>query len=194
MTEAELSLGSHRRPYWRPGYYLFVFVLVLADLLSKDWAWQFSNRLEPQQVFGDWLSWETLTNPGGVFGLWRGLTLPLTIVRIFAVGLLFWLLGRQARANWKGSATLSLLLAGAIGNLYDNLSAWMPWEGNGEVRDFIRVDLGVQPDWWPDVLPWLFHPWPIFNLADSYISIAFIILIAGLAAVELQAPKPKEAP
>ncbi len=108
MTEAELSLGSHRRPYWRPGYYLFVFVLVLADLLSKDWAWQFWN-LGPQQVFGDWLSWQTLTNPGGVFGLWRGLTLPLTIVRIFAVGLLFWLLGRQARANWKGSATLSLL-------------------------------------------------------------------------------------
>jgi lipoprotein signal peptidase len=68
----------------------------------------------------------------------------------------------------------------------------MPWEGNGEVRDFIRVDLGAQPGWWPDVLPWLFHPWPIFNLADSFIFIGFVLLISGLAVVDLNTGK-KEA-
>ena len=48
----------------------------------------------------------------------------------------------------------------------------------------MRFQLGPAPGWWPDFLPWLFNPWPIFNFADSCISIGFILLLTGLGRVE----------
>ena len=113
------------------------------------------------------------------------MTVPLTIVRIFAVGLLIWLAARQDREHPRAKITLALVLAGAAGNLYDNLGGWFGWsDGTGFVRDFIRVDLGAAPGWWPDFLPWLFHPWPIFNVADSCITIGFLLLLTGLGKVK----------
>ncbi|MCH2111223.1 MAG: signal peptidase II [Planctomycetes bacterium] len=161
-------------PKWA-WFWLAVVLLWVADLWSKAWAWQFWGQ-GPVPVFDDWLSWHTIFNPGGVFGIGRDWTVVLTVVRVIAAGVLVYLIRRQSDSNRAGLYTLGLLLAGACGNLYDNLSAWMPWDGNGQVRDFIRVDLGVP----------FFDPWPIFNLADSYITLGFVLLVTGLAKVELE--------
>ena len=89
--------------------------------------------------------------------------------------------------------TLGLLTAGAIGNLYDNLGRFTGWaDGSGHVRDFVRFDLGPAPSWIPEKI-WLFDPWPIFNFADSCITIGFLLLLTGLGSVEWPAgaSKPK---
>ena len=164
----------------RPGFWILVVTLLAADLLSKDWAWQYAGEGDVE-LLGDWLSLHTVYNPGGVFGIAQDFTVPLTIVRSLAVLVIVYLVGRQPRGNGLGVFTLALLLAGALGNLYDNLSRWAPWDGTGEVRDFMKVDLGF----------WPFDPWPIFNLADSCITVGFILLITGLAKIHLRAhPAP----
>ena len=64
---------------------------------------------------------------------------------------------------------LVLVLAGAVGNLYDNLFTPARREGArfGEVRDFIDVYFAR----------WDWH-FPSFNLADACISVGAVLLLA----------------
>jgi len=179
--EAELARNGYRNlPFWG-----IVIALILADLLTKAWAFSSLPEYGVTPVWGDFLGWQRLLNPGGVFGIAQGLTTPLTIIRVFAVGLLIWLAAQQLLHNRRGRFTLALLTAGAVGNLYDNLGALTGWAGgSGHVRDFVRVDLGAAPTWWPDFVAWPFHPWPIFNLADSCITVGFVLILTGLGRIE----------
>ena len=156
-------------------FWLFALLLVALDLLTKSWVFSITNE-GPIFLSGDWLVLHQTTNPGGIFGLGQDLTVALTCLRMVAVGVLVFLVFRQAAENRRGLFVLALLFGGAVGNLWDNLSRWMPWPGNGEVRDFLLVDLGF----------WPFHPWPSFNFADACISVSFLLLVTGLAKIELE--------
>ena len=118
-----------------------------------------------------------------------GQSLLLGVASGAVSGLMIWLVSRQSPDNRRGLAVLAMLIAGASGNLYDNLSAWMPWAGNGEVRDFVQVYF-AEPGWWPGWPSWPFDPWPIFNLADALIVTGFVSLISGFAHLQV---KPEEA-
>ena len=54
----------------------------------------------------------------------------------------------------------SLILGGAIGNLIDRIFL-------GSVTDFL----------WCDFPDWIMHRWPVFNIADSSIVVAIVILV-----------------
>lgn len=186
MTDPHVEGPS--RGLLRPVFWSFVVGLLIIDLLSKSWAFSEIGIHGQRPILGEWLSYFCITNSGGIWGAGNGggFTGALTIVRLIAVGILILFVKRQADANRMGLFTLGLLIAGAVGNLYDNLSAWMPWdlEEPGKVRDFIMVDFNV-PGWWPDWLGWPFHPFPIFNFADACISVGFVLLITGWAKLRL---------
>jgi len=177
-----------------PVFWLLVVGLVTADLWSKAWAHgTLAFEGEWQPVLGEWLSIQKVYNSGGLFGLGQGLTNLFVVVRFLALGFMFWLVPRQIRGRSMPVFTLAILIAGAVGNLYDNLSKWAPWPGNGLVRDFVRVDLGAAPGFLPD-WAWPFDPWPIFNLADSCITLGFVLLLTGIARVRLHAGVETGAP
>ncbi len=174
MKRGNLSPTTRLRGPALALFWCFALGLVVIDLFSK--AWVFSLTAEgPVFVAGNWLVLHQTTNPGGIFGWGQGLTVPLTFLRLVAVAVLIALVFRQNPQNRRGLFVLALLFGGAMGNLWDNLSRWLPWSGNGEVRDFLRLDLGF----------WPFHPWPSFNFADACISVSFVLLISGLAKIEL---------
>ncbi len=175
----------------RPLFFLMVAVLLASDLLTKSWSFSAVGNGLSRPLLGDWLSVYCVRNPGGIWGLGQSLTIPLTIVRLAAVGVLIYFVSRQPNGNRCGMFVLGLLLAGALGNLYDNLAPWMPWSGDGHVRDFIMVRFG-EPGWWPGFVPWLFDPWPIFNFADSFIFAGFLMLLTGAANLSLKQPAPVE--
>lgn len=168
-----------------------VLLLVVADLALKSWSFSAVGLGNTHRLAGDWLAVHCITNPGGVWGLGKDWTPVLTLIRLVAVGVMVWLIGRQDPANRRGLTVLAMLIGGAVGNLYDNLSAWMPWPGNGEVRDFVWVYF-AEPGWWPGFLGWPFAPWPIFNLADSLIVLAFLALITGFAHLRVKEPEPDD--
>lgn len=178
------------RRFGHPLLWLAVVLLAVADLGLKSWAFSRVGLGNAEAVSGNWLAIRCITNPGGVWGMAQDFTPVLTAIRVVAVGLMIWLVGRQSSDNKRGLAVLAMLIAGASGNLYDNLSAWMPWAGNGEVRDFVQVYF-AEPGWWPSWPSWPFDPWPIFNLADALIVTGFVSLITGLAHLQV---KPEEAP
>ena len=96
------------------------------------------------------------TNSGSAFGLFQDYTLILTIASLFAIGFIIYFYQSHSDGSWITKITVGLLLGGAVGNLIDRLIA-------GRVTDFIDVG-----------------PWPIFNIADSSITVGITLLIANL--------------
>jgi len=184
-TNSHPSATSHG--FKRPWFWMLVIGLIVADLLSKQTVFASVGEHQPRvYLLGEWLSFYCIRNAGGIWGLGNDsawVTPVLTVVRMVAVVALILFVGKQADSNRMGLFTLGLLVAGAVGNLYDNLSAWLPWPGDGKVRDFILVDI-AEPSWWP--LGWPLDPFPVFNLADACISIGFLLLITGLSKLHFQ--------
>ncbi len=161
-----------------------LFVVWLAfDLWSKD---DMQTRLgmvsgQPRSarqidVVPGFLAWQGTWNPGVTFGIAPGQTkLILALTGIATIALLAWFGGTRSRSRLL-HVGLALILAGAIGNLYDR------WQW-GEVRDFVLIYIGdlEKPSW----------TWPNFNVADSgiVVGVGFVLWDAlfGVGAKEAKA-------
>jgi len=156
-----------------------VAVLVALDLWSKSAVFAFlegrelevSGRgYERYPIWGEWLAWMENTNYGAAFG--QGATMPWLLVPLRGVALIVVsvLIVRAPVRQRAYLSALVLILAGAAGNLYDNLF-YRPGDQDGRspfgpVRDFIDVYFGV----------WDWH-FPTFNVADSCICVGALLLI-----------------
>ena len=112
---------------------------------------------EPVQLVPGVLDLYLLYNPGAAFSLATGMTWVLTLVAgavVVGVALMARRLGSRAWA-----LTLGLLLGGALGNLTDRLLR-EPGFGVGHVVDFLRLPR-----------------WPVFNLADTSIVVAAVLVV-----------------
>ena len=161
--------------------FLVVVLLVGLDLWSKSavFAWleprpegiEYDAHGHPRYVLsGEWLALMLSRNPGAAFGRLGEFPHLLVGGRVIAVILLAVLLWRTARERRVLLVALVLVLAGALGNLYDNLFLRDPNDAHpwGLVRDFIDVYFGV----------WDWH-FPTFNVADSCISVGAVLLLAS---------------
>jgi signal peptidase II len=145
-------------------------VLVVLDLWSKSAVFGFLAESYPRVVEAgrSHLVFDTAAlrfelvawgNPGTIWGLFPNGTVVLMVVRCLAVVGLFWFLRGTARSARLQQLVLSLVLAGALGNLYDNFV-----RADRTVRDFLRFSGS-----WP--VSWDF---PAFNVADSCITVGAI--------------------
>ncbi len=145
-------------------------LLVALDLWSKAVVFAFLERQAPHLqeahrppylVFDgvvrfDLVSWG---NTGTIWGLLQNGTVPLMVLRCAAVVGLLWFLRNTARAARLQQFVLSLVFAGALGNLYDNFT-----RADRSVRDFLHFS-GTWPWRWD---------FPAFNVADSCITVGAI--------------------
>ncbi len=142
---------------------MFVVVALAAwaaDVATKVLAVDLLADRAPVDVVPGVLSLTLTRNPGAAFSIGTGLTVPLTIVACVVVVVVIRLAGRIRSAGWAWA--LGLLLGGALGNLTDRILR-EPAPFRGHVVDFLRL-----PNW------------PVFNLADSCIVVA-AVLIAWLS-------------
>lgn len=104
---------------------LIVFGVLLLDQGSKIWV-KTSMPLGSQfAVMGDWFIIHFSENPGMAFGLEFGGEwgkLALTLFRIGAVGLIIYFVNQliKTKAHWGFITAMSLILAGALGNILDS--------------------------------------------------------------------------
>ena len=152
------------------------------DLFTKAWAfarvaprparfdgetWQIPPH-EPILLLPGMLGLKLTTNTGAVFGLGEGgqsLFIAVTFGALGLIGYAFW---ESRRTDWANHLALGLLMAGALGNLYDRLRF-------GAVRDFLWLVPGT------GLWPW------IFNVAD-----AALVTGVGLLLVMSLWPEPRE--
>ena len=109
----------------------------------------------PRQVI-DHLVFLTVTrNRGAAFGLFQNFTLGFLAVSVVVLaGILIYYWSLPA-GDWSARIGLALVFGGALANAYDRLV-------KGSVIDFIQIP----------------H-WPIFNVADSSITVGVTILVLG---------------
>ena len=150
---------------------LSIFILIL-DQFSKYWI---RTRLElhEQVPLLDGFNLTFACNTGAAFSFLSdagGWQRWFFIVLAIAVSLfiLVWLIQVAAEKIWL-SLALSMVLAGAVGNVLDRILV-------GCVVDFIQVYLAFMPSE-PEWLWNLFNPWPSFNIADSAIFVGALMLI-----------------
>jgi len=114
-------------------------------------------------------------NPGAAFGIfadspsqWKvGLLIVFSIVALLIVSVLLW---KNSHTMTSTGVGLSLILGGAIGNLWDRLVS-------RHVVDFLLFYIGP-------------HQWPAFNVADSAIVVGAVLLIAEIVFAR---PSPEPA-
>jgi signal peptidase II len=137
---------------------LAVAALVAIDQLTKVWAVATLSD-GPMHVIGDSVQFSLSRNAGGAFGRFQGMTTLLAIGAI-VVSLL---IVREARHATDRVRLIgyTLVLGGAIGNLADRLFR-SPGFLKGHVVDFVAVGR-----------------FPVFNVADSCITIGAIVLVLG---------------
>ena len=118
-------------------------------------------------LVGEWLAFMHSLNRGMAWGFDKLPVLVLVGGRIAAVIFLFVLVVRTPARARLLAAALVLILAGAAGNLADNLFLG-PKDGAtfGAVRDFIDVYFER----------WSWH-FPTFNVADACISVGAVLLV-----------------
>ena len=150
--------------------YLWISVIViLLDQISK---FIIKNYLEVGEVIKVTPKFFWLThvqNSGAAFSISFGSFLlnkvVFIIVSVVAVLLLIYLNIRSKSKTEKFA--FALILGGAIGNLIDRILY-------GRVTDFLDCDF-------PDII---MNRWPVFNIADSSIVIAIVILIFFLLFIQ----------
>lgn len=106
-------LASHLR-LWS-----FAAAGLAADLWTKDWAFRTLKPSTPLVLVEDLCSLQLSLNPGALFGLGAGLAPIFVGASVLALLFVIYLFANTPACRWWIHIALGLVLAGALGNLYD---------------------------------------------------------------------------
>ena len=146
-------------------YLIIVVAVVALDRWTKNLVAQRIRLYAHIQVIPGFFRITHTENTGAAFSLfadstapWKtGLLIAFSVVALVVVSVLLW---KNNHAHTATGVGLSLIMGGALGNLWDRLA-------RGRVVDFLLVYIKQ-------------YQWPVFNLADSA-----IVVGAGLLIVEI---------
>jgi signal peptidase II len=142
---------------WRDLVFAAIVLLdIIADQLAKFWI---NVHTQPGEVLWDIgpLRIIHVLNTGAAFGIFEDHTPFLIVVDFIGIAVFLYLIF-GLRRQWPFinkmpvRVSIGLIMGGTIGNLIDRLRF-------GQVTDFIDVKI-----------------WPVFNVADSSVTIGVIIL------------------
>ncbi|MEP6561140.1 MAG: signal peptidase II [Nakamurella sp.] len=137
-------------------------VVVILDLLSKIIVVATIDPNQPVRILGGLVYFSLIRNSGAAFSMATGYTWVLALVAIGVVVVIIRMAPRLRSTPW--AISLGLVLGGAIGNLIDRLFR-APGFLQGHVVDFVSV-FGPNAEYFP-----------VFNVADSAITIGGISLV-----------------
>ncbi|MCG8344418.1 MAG: signal peptidase II [Chlorobiales bacterium] len=148
-------------------FFLAIILLVVAlDQFTKQLALTHLTQSENSIILiADWLKLTYTENTGIAFGISLGSPAMLIVITalILVSVLLFVVLSKNRKPAFL--VTFGLILGGGIGNLIDRATI-------GRVVDFIHLDIyqGYLFGSWVSL-------WPVFNVADSAITIGACMLL-----------------
>jgi len=153
LDRTETSLKSANT-----GRVIFIVVAVVVIVLDRITK-SIVNATVPYgtevPVMGHLVGITNIRNAGAAFGFapvgpWVFLAASLVV----SVGLVIYVM--RDPGDVRADAVLGLILGGALGNAFDRII------NGGGVTDFIN-----------------FHFWPVFNVADSAVTIGVVLLVIG---------------
>jgi signal peptidase II len=149
----------------RTFYLLIALVVVLLDRWTKQVVARRISLYSHIQVIPGFFSLTHTENTGAAFSLfadsnahWKtAMLIAFSVIALTVVSVLLW---KNHHAQLATGIGLSLIMGGALGNLWDRLA-------RGRVVDFLLFYVKR-------------YQWPVFNLADSA-----IVVGAGLLVLEI---------
>lgn len=148
-------------PFLRKGPrpFLIAGAVVIIDQVTKAIAATKLASAVSVPAIGKIVSFTLVKNTGAAFGLFKYQTTAFILISLTAIAFTVFYLAKKKTGFFL---PLALILGGAAGNLIDRLRF-------GYVVDFIDL-----------------HFWPVFNIADSCITIGaislFVIILRGKGA------------
>ena len=156
--------------YW--GIFTIATVTIALDQWTK-WLVR-ANIPEGQSWLPDSLLWlgpyarvVHWYNKGAAFGIFQEGSMVFTVLAFIVSAAILYYYPQVSKTDWPLRLAMSMQLGGAIGNLIDRLTI-------GHVTDFISVGT-----------------FPVFNVADSSISVGCVVLLLGVWWQERHAKKEK---
>jgi signal peptidase II len=156
--------------YW--GIFTIAAVIIALDQWTK-WLVR-TNIPTGQSWLPDSLLWLSpyarivhWYNKGAAFGIFQEGSMVFTVLAFIVSAAIIYYYPQVSSQDWPLRLAMSMQLGGAIGNLIDRLTI-------GHVTDFISVGT-----------------FPVFNIADSSISVGCVVLLLGVWWQERNAKKEK---
>ena len=106
-------------------------------------------------------------NRGAAFGMFQEGSMVFTILAFIVIAAILYYYPQVSHVDWPLRLAMSMQLGGALGNLIDRLTI-------GHVTDFISIGT-----------------FPVFNIADSSISVGCVVLLLGVWWQERVAKREK---
>lgn len=143
-------------------YFFFILTILIADQLTKAIIAQKIALLSSKSIIPGFFNLTHIRNRGAIFGFFsqsgsQFLYIILMLASLTALGLVVFYFFKTPASEKFMKISLSLILAGALGNLIDRIF-------RGYVVDFL--DFYIKK----------LH-WPSFNVADASITIGAILVI-----------------
>src|SRR5579862_5295988 len=143
-------------------HFLLALIVILVDRWTKRLVAAHIAMYRHIQIIPGFFRLTHTENTGAAFSLfadstapWKtGLLIAFSVVAVLVVGMMLW---RNNHAHLATGVGLSLIMGGALGNLWDRASS-------GRVVDFLLFYIRR-------------YQWPVFNLADSAIVIGAALLV-----------------
>ncbi len=133
--------------------FLTGLLIIILDQLTKFFIRKNFHLNESFPIIKNTLHLTYVTNTGSAFSLFQGFNLFFIVFSVIAIiAILYSIQKIKENEKWI-QLSVGLLLGGTVGNLADRLAL-------GSVVDFID-----------------FRIWPVFNIADSAITVSVILLI-----------------
>ena len=106
-------------------------------------------------------------NSGAAFGMFQNASMIFTILAFIVIGAIIYYFPQVEKTDWTLRLAMGLQMGGAAGNLIDRLMI-------GKVTDFISIG-----------------SFPVFNVADSSITIGVAVLLVGVWISERKEKRKK---
>lgn len=134
-------------------YIIIIFLGFILDRVSKNYA---VAHFIDNPIYTKILNFTYLENKGAAFGFLQNKRIFFVILTVAVVGLLLFYFFKTFKNNSKLlNFSLSLIISGALGNFYERIL-------QGYVVDFIEFS---------------FVNFPVFNIADCFVTVGSILLI-----------------
>lgn len=146
-------------------FWIAIFAGLGLDLWTKDWAEAALKSQPAKDLIPNMLSLQYSTNRGALFGMGQHLTELFIAASALALVFVLYVFVKSTRGQRSFHISLGMILAGALGNLYDRL-----FHG-GAVRDFIKIELKLGS---VELWPW------IFNVADMLLVCGVSVLLLNM--------------
>ncbi|WP_352419944.1 signal peptidase II [Proteiniborus sp.] len=138
-------------------YVAISLIIIILDQIAKLYAIKLLKMNAPIVIIKDFLQLNYVENFGAAFGILQNKKMVFIIITTMVVIGIITYIRTNTNLTITMKIALSMVIGGAIGNLIDRIRL-------GYVVDFI------------DVKFWGLYDFPVFNLADSFIVIATLLI------------------